>query len=130
MAPKSYREWSPFQSYLLPPSPTDWLPEDDLAFFVLDVVDQLDLSEVEAAIQAKDSRGNRPHDPRMMTALLVYGYCVGVRSSRKIEQATYRNVAFRVIAGDNIGVRISTWSWSWRWSWSSISTSTWTSSST
>jgi transposase len=99
MTRKSYREWSPLQSFLLPPSPSDWLPEDDLAYFILEVVEQLDLSQIEDAIQSKDSRGNRPHDPRMMTALLVYGYCVGVRSSRKIERATYRDVAFRVIAG-------------------------------
>lgn len=98
---KSYRPWDPRQSLLLPPSLLDWLPEGDLAYFILDVVGSLDLSAIEDAYQEKDARGTRPYDPRMMTALLLYGYCVGVRSSRKIEAATYRDVAFRVIAGDH-----------------------------
>ena len=98
-ATKRYREWNPFQSYLLPPSPSEWLPEDHLAYFILDVVEILDLSPIEDAIQAKDPRGTRPYDPRMMTSLLLYGYCVGVRSSRKIETASYEDLAFRVIAG-------------------------------
>jgi transposase len=97
--PKKYRDWNPNQPFLFPPSPHDWLDEGDLAYFILDVVDVLDLTGVEAAIHRKDPRGTRPYDPQMMTALLLYGYCVGVMSSRKIEQATYRDVAFRVIAG-------------------------------
>jgi len=95
---KQYRPWSPDQSFLLPPSPRDWLPKAHLAYFVLDVVEELDLSAVEGAIQEKDPRGTRPYDPRMMTALLLYGYCVGVPSSRRIERATHEDVAFRVIA--------------------------------
>ena len=97
---KSYRPWEPNQSFLFPPSPRDWLPENHLVFFVLDLVEELDLSEIEEIIQAKDPRGNRPHDPRMMTALLLYGYCVGVASSRKLERATFEDVAFRVLTGD------------------------------
>jgi transposase len=77
----------------------DWLPEDDLAYFILEVVSTLDLRGIEDAYQEKDARGTRPYAPRMLTALLVYGYCVGVRSSRRIEAATWRDVAFRVIAG-------------------------------
>ena len=96
---KSYRSWSPEQSFLIPPSPLDWLPEGHLAYFVLDLVDELDLSEIESKIQEKDGRGTRPYSPLMMGALLIYGYCVGVRSSRKIERATYEDVAFRVLAG-------------------------------
>ncbi len=95
---KSYRPWDPTQSFLLPPSPLEWLREGHLAYFVLDVVGELDLSSIERAVQAKDPRGERPYDPRMMTALLVYGYAVGVASSRKIERATDEDVAFRVIA--------------------------------
>ncbi len=98
-APKSYRPWSPDQPYLLPPSPRDWLPEDHLARFVLEVIDVLDLSAIEDAIQEKDPRGERPYNPRMMLALLVYGYCTGVFSSRKIERRTYEDVAFRYLAG-------------------------------
>lgn len=96
---KQYREWSPDQQYLLPPSPSDWLPDDDLAYFILDIVMELDLRRIERSIRRKDPRGTRPYHPRMMTALLLYGYSVGVCSSRKIERATYRDVAFRVISG-------------------------------
>lgn len=77
----------------------DWLPEGHLAYLILDVVGQLDLSAIESTIQAKDARGTRPYSPLMMVALLIYGYCVGLRSSRKIERATYQDVAFRVLAG-------------------------------
>ena len=87
------------RAYLLPPSPLDWLEEGHLAYFVLDVVPTLDLSAVERAIQAKDARGERPYPPVMMTALLIYAYCVGVFSSRKMARATYEDVAFRVLAG-------------------------------
>jgi transposase len=83
----------------MPPSPGDWLPEDHLARFVLDLVRELDLSAVERPIQSKDPRGERPYDPRMMMALLVYGYCTGVMSSRKIERKTYEDVAFRYLSG-------------------------------
>jgi transposase len=77
----------------------EWLPEGHLAYFVLDLVRELDVSGIEHAIQSKDGRGTRPYSPRMMTALLVYAYCVGVFSSRKVERATYEDVAFRVLAG-------------------------------
>jgi len=77
----------------------EWLPEGHLAYFVLDVVGALDLSAIDDVLQSKDARGTRPYSPRMMTALILYAYCVGVFSSRKIERATYEDVAFRVIAG-------------------------------
>ena len=96
---KEYRPWVPEQSYLLPPSPMDWLPEGHLAYFVLELVGELDVSRIEEANQRKDGRGTRPYSPRMMTALLLYAYCVGVFSSRKVERATYEDVAFRVLAG-------------------------------
>jgi transposase len=99
MAEKRYRPWNPRQPFLLPPSPQEWLPEGHLAYFVLDLVEQLDLSEIEGAIQSKDARGTRPYSPRMMTALLLYGYSMGVYSSRKIERATHEDVGFRVLAG-------------------------------
>ena len=95
---KTYRPYSPEQSYLLPPSPREWLPEGHLAYFVLDLLVELDLGEIEKAIQSKDPRGERPYSPRMMTALLLYGYAVGVFSTRKIEKATFDDVAFRVLA--------------------------------
>ena len=96
---KQYRPWTPEQSYLLPLSPLEWLPEGHLARCVLDVVRELDLGEIEGAIQAKDPRGERPYAPRMMTAVILYGYCTGVFSSRRIERATYEDVAFRVLSG-------------------------------
>jgi transposase len=96
---KGYRPWSPTQAFLLPPSPMEWLPEGHLAYFVLEVAQALDLSEIEGAIQEKDGRGERPYPPAMMVALLVYGYSVGVFSSRRLARATYEDVAFRVLAG-------------------------------
>lgn len=98
---KKYKPWSPTQAYLLPPSPTQWLPEDHLVYFVLDLVAELDLSAIERVLQAKDPRGTRPYSPHMMVALLLYGYCVGVFSSRKLEKATYEDVAFRVLCANN-----------------------------
>lgn len=95
---KTYRPYAPDQSFLLPPSPREWLPENHLAYFVLDLLDGLDLGAIEHELQRKDPRGERPYSPRMMTALLLYGYAVGVVSSRKIEKATYDDVAFRVLA--------------------------------
>lgn len=99
MSRKRYRPWNPEESYLLPPSPREWLPNDHLLFFVLDVLTEIDLGAIEGAIQQKDTRGERPYDPLMMTTLLVYAYCTGVFSSRKMERATYDNVAFRVLVG-------------------------------
>ena len=95
---KTYRPYSPRQSQLLPASPLEWLPEGHLAFLVLDVVEQLDLRPVFAHYE-REERGYPPHHPQMMMALLLYGYCVGVRSSRQVERRTHEDVAFRVIAG-------------------------------
>jgi transposase len=101
MAGKQYREWTPDQSFLLPPSPSQWLAKDHLVYFVRDVVGMLDIAPIEQAIQAKDPRGERPWNPRMMLALLIYGYCVGVRSSRRLERATHEDVAVRVLTAGN-----------------------------
>ena len=97
---KSYQPWTQDQAFLLPPSLRDWLAEDHLAWFILDVVSQLDLSAIERAIQSKDARGQRPYHPSMMVTLLVYAYCTGVYSSRRIERACQEDVAFRVITGN------------------------------
>ena len=101
MSTKCYRPWAPDQPYLLPPRPRDWLGKGHLAYFILDVVDELDLSEIEDAIHAKDPRGNRPFPPQMMVALLLYAYAVGVFSSRRIARGTYDDLAMRFITGDN-----------------------------
>ena len=84
----------------MPPSPLEWLPQEHLAYFILEIVQTLELSDIERVIQSKDPRGQRPYSPHMMVALLLYAYCVGIFSSRKIAQATYDHVAFRVLAGD------------------------------
>jgi transposase len=98
--PKSFRTWQPDQTTLLPPSPRDWLAEDHQVYFLLDLVDELDLSEVLIPAQAKDPRGEKGFDPRMMAMLLVYAYCMGIASSRKIERACYEDLAFRVLTGN------------------------------
>jgi transposase len=95
---KTYRAYEPKQSFLLPPSPMDWLPEGHLAYFILDVVKELDLRAIHAFYE-QESRGQPPHHPEMMVALLLYAYCVGIPSSRKIERRTYEDVAFRVLTG-------------------------------
>ena len=87
------------QLMLLPPSMADWLAEDHLVWFVLDVVDQLDLSAFLAGYRA-DGRGGAAYHPAMMVALLVYAYSVGERSSRNIERRCVEDVAFRVVAAN------------------------------
>ena len=86
-----------YTAYLLPPSLQDWLPEKHLARFVVDIVDQLDLSEL---VKRYGGGGKQPYHPAVMLGLLFYGYATGVFSSRKLEQATYDSVAFRFITGD------------------------------
>ena len=97
---KGYRDWTAKQSYLMPPSPSEWLPPGHLAYFMLDVVETLDISEIERAVQAKDWRGERPYPPRLMVAIMLYGYAIGIVSSRRLARATYEDVAFRVIVGE------------------------------
>ena len=98
--PKSFRPWQPEQTTLLPPSPREWLSPDHQVYFLLDLVDELDLSAILIPAQAKDPRGEKGFDPRMMTMLLLYAYCVGTVSSRKIERACYEDLAFRVLTGN------------------------------
>ena len=99
----SSRCWNPFKPvdrdtpYLLPPSLQDWLPQEHLVRFVVEIVDRLDLSELE---RAYGGRGKTPYHPAVMVALLFYGYATGVFSSRRLEQATYDSVAFRYITAD------------------------------
>ena len=97
---RGYRSYQPDQDLLLPPSLRDWLPERHLAYFVSDMVDHLDLKKVDAHYD-KDPRGWPPFDPRLMTKLLVYGYCIGVYSSRKIRKRIEEDVPFRVLAAGN-----------------------------
>jgi transposase len=93
-----YLSYDPEQKLLLPPDLREWLPEGHLALFISDVVDELDLSGIVRHYEKGDGRGRPPYHPLMMVKLLVYGYCIGKVSSRKLEQATYEDVAFRVLA--------------------------------
>ena len=97
---KTYRPYVPEQDLLLPPSLRDWLPEDHLAFFVSDLIDQLDLSAITTVYDGEE-RGYPPYHPVMLTKVLVYAYCVGVFSSRKIQRRLVEDVAFRVLAAGN-----------------------------
>ena len=96
---KTYRAYLPEQDFLLPPSLRDWLPDDHLAYFVSDVVDALDLSAITQVYE--EERGYPPYHPVMMTKVLVYAYCVGIFSSRRIQRRLAEDVGFRVLAAGN-----------------------------
>ena len=97
---KSFRTCNLDQPFLLPPSLQDWLPESHLARFLADVANGLDLSKIYGSYGRRDGRGKAAYHPVMMVRLLLYGYCVGVMSSRRIERASYEDVAFRYLAAD------------------------------
>ena len=97
---KTYRRYLPEQDLLLPPSLREWLPEDHLAYFVSDLIDQLDLSAI-TAVYEDEERGYPPYHPVMLTKVLVYAYCVGVFSSRRIQRRLAEDVGFRVLAAGN-----------------------------
>ena len=98
--PKTFRPWNPEQTLLLPPSPVEWLPANRLVFFLLDLAAELDLSVIYAVYAARDPRGVKAYEPRMMVVLLLYAYCVGIPSSRRIERACWEDAAFRVLTGN------------------------------
>lgn len=97
---KTFRSYDPDQALLMAPVLSEWVPEGDLAHFVSDLVESgtLDLSGIYDSYA--EERGYPPYDPRLMVKLLVYGYANGVMSSRKLERATYRDVAVRMICAD------------------------------
>ena len=97
---KAFRPYSLDQRLLLPPDLREWVPEDDLVWFISDTVDELDLSAIVDSYDEGDGRGRPPYHPALMVKLLLYAYCVGLPSSRKIERATHRDVAFRALAAD------------------------------
>ena len=94
-----FREYNPDQMLLFPPDMSQWLPEGHLVYFIRDLVSQLDLDAVYKGYDGSKG-GHPPYHPEMMVSLLIYAYCVGLPSSRKIEQATYENVPFRVLTAD------------------------------
>jgi transposase len=87
------------QPFLLPPDLRDWLPEGHLAWFILDVVDQLDL-QLFYRQHRDDGHGHPAYDPKLLLGVLLYGYCLGVRSSRQIERRLTEDIAFRVLAAN------------------------------
>ena len=97
---KTFRPYEPDQIFLMPASMREWLPGDHLVYFISDVVDHLDLSAVTARY-ASEERGYPPYHPAMMVKVLLYAYCVGVASSRKIEKRLGEDIAFRVLAANN-----------------------------
>jgi len=97
---KSYRPYEPDQMFLLPPSLRDWLPSDHLVYFISDVVDSLDLGEI-TFFYEKESRGNPPYHPSMMVKILLYAYCIGVPSSRRIAKRLKEDIGFRVLSANN-----------------------------
>ncbi len=98
---KTYRDWTPCQAHLFPPSPQDWLPEGDLVYFLLDTVATLDLTPIFAHYE-RELRGQPPSHPRMMVALLLYCYATNTRSSRRIMRRCQVDVACRVIVGEDV----------------------------
>ncbi len=87
------------QSYLMPPSMRDWLSEGHLAWFIVDAVGQMDLREFYAAYRS-DGWGAAAYDRGMMVAILLYAYCLGLRSSRRIARALEEDVGFRVVVAN------------------------------
>ena len=96
---KTFRPYDPEQMYLMPPSVSEWVPEGHLARFVSDLVDAMDLSVIEGSYE--EERGYPPYHPRMMVKVLLYGYCTGTFSSRRIAGKVIDSVAFRFLAAAN-----------------------------
>jgi transposase len=87
------------QAFLLPPDLRDWIPEDDLAHFVLEAVERVEMSAFKVNHRGT---GSAQYHPRMMLALLIYGYANGIFSSRRIERATYRDIGVRFVAANTM----------------------------
>ena len=87
------------QQYLLPPSMKDWLGKDHFAWFLLDAMEQMDLSGFHAA-HRRDGKGQKAHHPEIMLSVMLHGYCHGERSSRQLERLCQESVPYRVLAAD------------------------------
>ena len=98
---KGFRRTDRDQQFLLPPDVRDWLPPDHLVWFVIDVLDQLDVSAFESRARLGGA-GRAPYEPRMLLGVLLYGYALGQRSSRQLERLCQVDVAFRVLTGNQV----------------------------
>lgn len=96
---RTFRPFEVDQLLLLPPSLKEWLPQEHLVYFILDLIPKLNLNDI-LKTYGGVTRGNAPFDPRMMVGLVLYAYCVGVFSSRRIARRTQEDVAFRVLTGN------------------------------
>ena len=99
MPTRTFRPFEPDQLLLLPPSLRDWLPADHLAYFVADLVEDLDLNPI-LTTYGNLTRGTVPYDPRMLVAVLLYAYAVGVPASRQVARKLHEDIAFRVLAAN------------------------------
>jgi len=97
---KVFRPYEPDQMLLMPASLREWLSPDHLAYFISDLVDELDLSAIMSRYEGEE-RGYPPYHPRMMVKVLLYAYCIGVPSSRKIARRLQEDIAFRVLSANN-----------------------------
>lgn len=98
--PTCFVPYEPNQTFLLPPSPSEWLAENHLVYFISDIIDRLDLQKFYARYEG-DGRRNQPYDPALLVKVMVYGYATGVFSSRKQAQKLYEDVAFRLLGAGN-----------------------------
>ena len=99
MSSKVFRRFDPGQTFLLPVDPREWLDDDHLAYFVEETVGEMDLSAFLAPYE-EELRGYPPYHPCMMVRVVLYGHAMGVRSSRKLEQACWEDVAFRMLSAN------------------------------
>jgi len=98
--PTCFLPYEPNQNFLLPPSPSEWLPENHLVYFVSEMIDRLDLQIFYARYEG-DGRRNQPYDPALLVKVMIYGYATGVFSSRKMARKLYEDVAFRMLGAGN-----------------------------
>jgi len=99
MTMRTFRSYDPDELWLLPPSPRDWLPEDHLAYFLADVVEELNLQPI-LATYGGVTRGTAPYHPQLLVKMLLYAYAVGIPASRQIARKLEEDVAFRVLAAN------------------------------
>ena len=97
---KNFRTCDLEQPFLLPPSLQEWLPESHVARFIAELAEGLDLSRIYDYYGRRDGRGKAAYHPLMMVRSLLYGYCVGIMSSRRMERASYEDVAFRYLCAN------------------------------
>ena len=97
---KVFRPYKPEQMLLMPACLQEWLPSEHLVYFISDVVEELNISAIMSRYEGED-RGYPPYHPRMMVKVLLYAYCVGVPSSRKIAKRLHEDIGFRVLAANN-----------------------------